>query len=500
MTDTQLFERVCDHVRETAILRSSLALLEWDQQTNLPPKANEHRTRQITLLSGLIHQRATEPQLGEWLGLLSESMNESTSPEQKATIRELNRDYQKLSKFPPKLVQSLAQQASEGQAVWLEAKKNNDFASMVPYFRRMFKLKREQAEVLGYEEEPYDALLDEYEPGAKSSEVAEVLSALKRELVPLVDSVLGSDAPDDSFLSREFPIEAQEKLGREVTSAIGFDYERGRLDVTHHPFCTELGPNDCRILTRYNLNFFSSAIFGSLHEAGHGIYEQGLRREEYGLPLGSYCSLGIHESQSRLWENLVGRSLAFWEHFFPRAKQLFEAALSDVDLPSFYRAINGVKRSVIRVEADEATYDLHIIVRFELERMLINDGLDVADLAEAWNEKYEKLLGVRPKNDGEGVLQDIHWPLGLVGYFPTYSLGNLYASQFFEAAESELGDLAEMFRRGTFTPLKMWLNQKVHHAGKMFTGPELSQRVTGKPLKHDALIRHLKGKLLPIYS
>jgi carboxypeptidase Taq len=295
-------------------------------------------------------------------------------------------------------------------------------------------------------------------------------------------------------------MDAQAILVQEASTGIGFDYARGRLDVMHHPFCTETGPDDCRITTRYDESFFSSAFFGTLHEAGHGIYEQGLRSEYYGLPPGKYCSLGIHESQSRLWENLVGRSLSFWQYFYPRAQELFPEALADVPLNDFYQAVNHVSPSLIRVEADEATYNLHIIIRFQLEQAVINGELETDDLPAAWNQKYKDYLGIVPETDAEGVLQDVHWAAGLVGYFPTYSLGNLYASQFFDQCRQELGDLDIMFREGNFLPLKKWLNEKIHLPGQCYSGPELAESVTGEKISPARLINHLREKLAPIYG
>jgi len=270
--------------------------------------------------------------------------------------------------------------------------------------------------------------------------------------------------------------------------------------VTHHPFCTGLGPHDCRITTRYDERFFNTAFFGTLHEAGHGMYDQGLRTDQFGLPPGTYVSLGIHESQSRMWENLVGRSRAFWQHFFPQLQGAFPAAVGDVKPDDFFWAINHVAPSLIRVEADEATYNLHIIVRFELEQALLKQELAVGDVPAAWREKYQQYLGVEPPNDANGCLQDVHWSAALVGYFPTYSLGNLYASQFFEQADHDLGGLAAQFARGEFQPLKTWLNEQIHHRGHCYSAAELVQLVTGKPLSPAPLMRHLRGKLKPLYK
>jgi carboxypeptidase Taq len=289
-------------------------------------------------------------------------------------------------------------------------------------------------------------------------------------------------------------------LGQGFAAAFGFDFNRGRLDVTAHPFCTEAGPNDCRITTRYNERHFNEAFFGILHEAGHGLYEQGLPSDQYGLPTGVAISLGIHESQSRMWENLVGRSRAFWEYAYPPAVREFASALGDVPLDAFYFAINDVRPSLIRVEADEVTYNLHILIRFELEQALVNDDLRVADLQAAWNEKYRQYLGIVPTSDADGVLQDIHWSAGLFGYFATYSLGNLYAAQFFEQADRDCGGLFALFARGQFAPLHQWLIDKIHVHGRRYTAGQLVERVTGSPLSHDALVRHLRAKFEPLYG
>jgi carboxypeptidase Taq len=365
----------------------------------------------------------------------------------------------------------------------------------------MFELKRQQADAIGYTASRYDALLDDFEPDATTAEVTRVLAALREELVPLVQGILSSrkKAPVE-LLHRSYPAAAQEAFGKQAAAKIGFNFSRGRLDVTHHPFCAGMGPHDCRITTRYDEKFFPSAFFGILHEAGHGMYDQGLRPDQYGLPSGTYVSLGIHESQSRMWENLVGRSREFWEHFYPHAKIAFPQTLEDVSLDDFYFAINDVRPSLIRVEADEATYNLHIIVRFELEQALVSGDLATGDLPTAWNEKYKEYLGIAPPSDADGCLQDIHWSAGLIGYFPTYSLGNLYASQFFASADRDLGGLAAQFARGEFGGLLSWLRRQVHERGQCYKAGDLVQTVTGKSLSHDALIAHLKTKLGSLYG
>ncbi len=498
----QLYRQLCQYVRETALLAATESILGWDERTMMPPEAAEFRAEQLTLLAGLIHQRRTNRQLGEWLGELAASpLTVDPHSDAGATLRQLKRDYDKRVKLPQSLVEELTRTASLGQHVWQAARAANDFEALRGVLEKTFELKRAQAEALGYEHNAYDALLDDFEPDELTSDVEKVLGDLRQALVPLVAEIAHSNRrPDVSILSRRYPLDMQERFSRDVAAKIGFDFNRGRLDVTAHPFCTGLGPHDCRITTRYDEHFFNCAFFGTLHEAGHGIYDQGLRQDLYGLPPAEAVSLGIHESQSRMWENLVGRSREFWQHFFPAARQAFPGALAEESLERFYFAINDVQPSLIRVEADEATYNLHILIRFELEQSLLSGDLPVVDLPAAWNEKYQQYLGIRPANDVEGVLQDIHWSAGLVGYFPTYSLGNLYASQFFAQADSDLGGLAGQFARGEFQPLRQWLGANIHGHGQRFTAAQLVRRATEKPLSHAPLIAHLRGKLAPLYG
>ncbi|HEV3138443.1 MAG TPA: carboxypeptidase M32 [Pirellulales bacterium] len=498
----QLYDQLCQHARETALLAATESTLGWDERTKMPPEAAEYRAEQMTLLAGILHQRRTDPRVGQWLGQLAASPLAADPHSDTGTvIRQLKRDFDKRTKLPQSLVEELTRTASLGQHTWQTARANNNFALLEPVLEKTYELKRAQAEALGYEQHPYDALLDDFEPGELTSKISRVLAGLREALVPLVAAIADSGSrPDVSILSRRYPLELQEWFSRGAAAKIGFDFRRGRLDVTAHPFCTGLGPHDCRITTRYEEHFFNCAFFGTLHEAGHGIYDQGLPTQWYGLPPAEAVSLGIHESQSRLWENLVGRSRAFWEHFFPIAQQTFPAALAEESLDRFYFAINDVRPSLIRVEADEATYNLHILIRFELEQSLLADELKVADLPEAWNDKYEQALGIRPETDADGVLQDIHWSAGLVGYFPTYALGNLYASQLFAEADADLGSLAKQFGLGDFRPLREWLHENVYRHGQRYSATELVQKISGKPLSHDSLMAHLRNKLAPLYG
>jgi carboxypeptidase Taq len=499
---TAPFERLCAHARLTALWTSIEELLAWDERTKLPPAAGAYRAEQMTQLAGLIHQRRTDPRLGELLAELAQADDHGDPHgERRATIRQLRRRYEKFLKLPQSLVEAYTRATVLGQQAWVEARPKNDFAGFRPHLEGIVRLAREKADALGLGDCRYDSLLDDYEPEARTADVAQVLAGLRADLTPLVAAIVDSRRrPDPAILRRRFPRHAQETFARAVVERLGFEFRRGRLDETAHPFCTTVGPDDCRITTRYDENYFPTAFFGTLHEAGHGMYEQGLRGEWFGLPPGEAASLGIHESQSRLWENLVGRSRPFWRHFYPQAQRAFPDALAHVPLDAFHFAVNDVRPSLIRVEADEATYNLHILVRFELEQLLFNDNLPVAELPAAWNEKYKSYLGIVAPTDSDGVLQDIHWSAGLIGYFPTYALGNLYAAQLFDRAAADLGDLEVMFSEGEFGPLLGWLRAKVHAAGHCWSAAELVERVTGEPLSHRPLIAHLRRTLGPLYG
>lgn len=498
-----VFAEVCNHARRIAALTTINETLGWDERTHLPPAAGDYRADQSTLLAGLTHAAWIDPKFGQQLDELSAGLTDATDPHSDVAVvvRRLKRQRDKRVKLPQSLVEELARAAVLGQQAWQEARQKDDFPSFRPLLERMIELKRQQAEALGYPECPYDALLDEFEPDEVTSNVGKVLQGLRESLVPLVAKIQASGRrPDTSMLHRRFPAEAQERLGRLASAAIGYDFNRGQLDVTAHPFCATLGPNDVRITTRYDEQFFNASFFGILHESGHGIYDQGQPVEHFGLPIGEFVSLGIHESQSRLWENLVGRSRAFWTHFYPLAQQHFPEALGDVPMDAFHFAVNDVRPSLIRIEADEVTYNLHILIRFELERALLEGQLEAADLPEAWNAKYQQYLGITPPTNRDGVLQDVHWSAGLIGYFPTYSLGNLYAAQFFARAENDLGNLAESFARGDFHPLLGWLREKIHRHGQRYSAAELVKQATGQPLSARPLVDHLTAKMGVLYG
>ncbi|MDR3636653.1 MAG: carboxypeptidase M32 [Isosphaeraceae bacterium] len=488
--------------REQTLLGSCSALLGWDEQTYMPAGGAQHRGELMAYLAGLHHEKATDPRIGEWLSEAEQSdlVADPVSPAA-VNIREWRRSFDRLTRLPRTLVEEMARTTSLAQQEWIEARKGSDFERFRHWLAKIVGLKQREAECLSHGGPLYDALLDEYEPGAKSREIANLFAALKAELVPLVAAIAGATRrPDGSLLQREYPVDRQRVFGEAAASAVGFDFQKGRLDTTAHPFCTGIGPGDCRITTRFDARCFSDAFFGILHETGHGLYDQGLAPEHYGTPMGEAVSLGVHESQSRLWENAVGRSLPFWEHFFPLARQVFHETLHDVTLDAFHFAINHVAPSLIRVQADEVTYNLHILIRFELEQSLLSGDLAVEDLPGTWHDHYFRALGVAPRNDAEGCLQDIHWSAGLFGYFPTYTLGNLFAAQLMDQARHELGDLDAAFAQCEFQPLLGWLRAKVHRHGRRYHAPQLIAQATGRPPDHQPLVNMLRQKYGALYG
>ncbi|MFO0806656.1 MAG: carboxypeptidase M32 [Gemmataceae bacterium] len=492
------YDELIRRSKELGVLNSCAAVLGWDQQTYMPPGGANLRGEQMAFLASLSHQKFTDPKIGELLA--GAEADAGLDDGAKANLRELRRGYDRATKLPPSLVEELARVTTQAQQAWQEAKTKNAFATFQPHLEKVVALKRQEADAVGFKSHPYDALIEEYEPGTTVAELKTLFAGLTKELVPLIQSIAKSPKkPNPGVLQREFPIDRQKVFAEAAAVAFGFDFHSGRLDVTSHPFCSGFGPGDCRITTRYNPRFFNEAFFGVLHETGHALYEQNLPAEHFGTPLGAACSFGIHESQSRLWENQVGRGRPFWEHFFPRLRQTFPTALADVSLDEWYFAANDVKPSLIRVEADEATYNLHIALRFELELALLTGDLPVKDLPAAWNERMKAFLGLDVPSDTQGCLQDIHWSFGGIGYFPTYTLGNLYAAQLMDAARRDLAGLDDDFRRGEFGRLKGWLTEKVHKHGQRYRANELCKRATGRDLSPQPFLDYLKGKYDPLY-
>jgi carboxypeptidase Taq len=501
-SEAALFEQACVTAREAAVLASVEAALGWDERTLMPPKAASYRGEQAAAIAGIVHAKRTDPARGELLATLAAShLASQGAPEIQAAIRLMAHDYEKQARLPVRLVTELAKTCVDAQQAWMAARAESSWTTLAPWLEKVFALKREQASCQRPDLDPYDSLLDDYEPGGRWPAVAERFERLRTALVPLVRGcVESSSRPSDSVMRRHYPIRDQERFVRAVAERIGFDFQRGRLDTTDHPFCSTLGPDDCRITTRWDDSYLPTALFGVLHEAGHGLYEQGLPREWFGLPPGEAASLGIHESQSRLWENLVGRSPEFWEWCFPVAREFFPEALAGTTAADAQAALLVVEPSFIRVEADEVTYNLHVMMRFDLERAIVHGDLAVADLPAAWNERFEKDFGRRPPTDAEGVLQDIHWSAGLIGYFPTYTLGNMFAAQLMEAAERAIPGLGRQMAAGQFGDLLGWLRRQVHASGRTHESEPLVERVTGEPASERWLVESLFRRYGPAYG
>ena len=488
-----------DLIKELHDIGHAQGLLSWDQETYMPAKGVAQRARSIGVLAGIGHERLTAARL---VDLVAELSQVDLQGDPAVNVREIKRDQDRALKIPRELVVKLSETTSLAHEVWVEAREKSRFDLFAPWLSKILELKKEVARRVGFEGTIYNALLDEYEPYARAEDVGPVLTELEELLVPLVHRILATGKrPAEGILDQSFPVEEQELFGRRVLRDLGFDTDGGRLDVSVHPFCSGLGAGDVRLTTRYNPDHLNDSLFGIIHECGHGLYEQGLPKEEAATtPVARSVSLGIHESQSRLWENMVGRSREFWDHYLPELKSQFPTQLADVDTDAFYAAVNQVEASFIRVEADEVTYNLHILLRFELEKALMEEAIDVCDLPQAWNDGMERFLGIRPSSDFEGVLQDVHWSFGLIGYFPTYTLGNLYAAQFMSQAQREIPDFSERLRTGDFSGLLGWLRSSIHSRGSRMTAAELVKEVTGEALQAGYLMEYLERKFSEIYG
>ncbi len=482
-------------------LQAAAALLGWDQQTYMPPAGAEARGQQLSTLEKLAHLKFTSPEIGRLLEELS-PFAESLDPDsdEAALIRVTRREYEKRTRVPAEWVAEFAQVTSLAHPAWAQARAESKFELFRPHLERILDLRRRYAEFFAPYEHVYDPLLDDFEPGMKTAEVQAIFQALRPKQVALIQAIAQKPQVDDSFLHQPFDEEKQWQFGVEVITAFGYDWQRGRQDKSPHPFTQGTSLDDVRITTRVYPNFLNAALFGTMHEAGHALYELGIDRALARTPLASGASLAVHESQSRMWENLVGRSLPFWEHFYPRLQAYFPEQLGRVDLETFYKGINRVSPSLIRVEADEATYNLHIMLRLEIEIALLEGALEVKDLPQAWNERMQAYLGLTPPNDAQGVLQDIHWSMGMFGYFSTYALGNLISVQLWERLRRDIPDLDEQIRRGEFATLLGWLRQNLHRHGAKFQPQELVQRITGSKIDPAPYVRYLQTKFGRIYG
>ncbi len=508
MKDLKTLTPLTKILKEIQHINSAIALMGWDQETYMPLGAGQARAEQMSFLKGLVHEKQVGKEMSETLaqfvdletGGLSGDANDWDEPAS-ACLREVWRDYHHATCLPSDFVRKLGLETSLSHQVWIEARKKSDFSLFASNLKRIVALKKEEAEYLGYGDSPYDALMDRFEPGMTIAQVAPLFDALKAKLVPLVEKIqLSSVVPRKEIFQTYFAEKAQIEFGEKVLQAMGYDFSIGRQDLSAHPFTTSFHPTDVRITTRVDEKDLLSSLFSSIHEGGHGLYDQGLSVAHFGTPLGDSISLGIHESQSRMWENSVGRSKPFWKHFYPILQKTFPEQFEALGVEDFYSAINTVGPSLIRVESDEVTYNLHIMLRFEIERAIIEDDFPVEQLPVLWNDKMEAYLGVRPENDAEGVLQDVHWSGGAFGYFPTYTLGNLYAAQFFNQAKKEIPNLLEQISKGSLLPLKSWLNEKIHRWGRQYSSQAMVARVCGEAPDPAYFINYLEEKFGEIYS
>ena len=492
------YEKYKEINQKIADVNYSIALLSWDQEVMMPAKGAETRSSQISTLSVIAHEWSTEQAYGDLLNRLSEDT--TLTWEQKRNVELSLRDYNKQKKYNSAFVKKLSQTISKSFNAWQEARKFNDFKTFAPLLKEIVALKREEAELLTFTDHPYNALMDDYEPGATVAQIDELFTGVKTSLIDILDKINGSNQPKNLFAGKKYEADKQWTITQKLLEKMGYDFQAGRQDYAPHPFCTSFSAKDVRVTTRADENDIFDMLSSSVHEGGHALYEQGLLDENYGLPAGSAISLGIHESQSRLWENCVGRSETFWKNNFGLLAKTFPEQTKGLSAYDAFVADNIIQPSLIRVQADELTYHFHIMIRYELEKMLVEGSLEVEDLKDAWNEMYLKYLGVKVPSDNQGVLQDIHWSHGSMGYFATYSLGSFYAAQFFNQATQEISNLEQLIEDGNYLPLKNWLNTNIHQYGRLFGADEICEKVTGEKLNFKYFENYLESKLAKVYQ
>jgi carboxypeptidase Taq len=497
----QHYQNLALKLEEIAHLSGVMSTLGWDQEVMMPAGASEARAKQIAALAGVIHERMTDPALGDCLSELNERGGDAFNEVERCNIREAQRSYMLETKVPKRLVQELAELSSRGHGIWVMARQQNEFADFAPVLKRFLELKTGWAQCVSPDAEVYDANIDLFEHGTTMAVITPIFEYLKQELIPLIHAIQDhSYQPDTSFLQGSFALDKQEALARKISQDIGFNFDHGRIDVSVHPFCGGSHPTDVRITTRYKDSNFVESLYSVIHETGHALYEQGRPHEWGDLPASESLTMGIHESQSLFWERMIAQSKPFCSHYFDTIRAAFPENLRSATVDSFYRAINTCKPDFIRVEADEVTYPLHIILRYEIEKGLFEGAMQVNDLPHIWNELMQKYLGITPPTDTLGVLQDSHWSGGAFGYFPSYTLGAMYACQFYQTLLSEQPDTESNIAKGNFAPIKDWLNEKIHRPGRLYTPQELVRRVTGEALNAGYFVDYLKSKYSEIYG
>ncbi len=488
-------------LEESGRLHTVSGLIHWDQEVIMPKGGADSRAKQLSALAGVIHEKDTHEQIGEALNILSHGDTSHFTLFEKANIREAQWDYNRAVRVPGDLVRELAELKSRSHHVWIKARRENRFSDFAPALEKLIQMKIEKARYIDPDKHPYDVNIEDYERGTSMSQLDPLFSSLKSELIPLIHSITASDyQPDDSFLEGKFPVDKQEELGKRVSRDMGFSFDHGRMDVSVHPFCGGGDSTDVRITTRYRENNFVESLYAVIHETGHGIYEQGRMAEGRELPASESLTMGIHESQSLFWERMIAQSKSFCACYLETFSSIFPENLNGLSPQAFYEGINRCQPSFIRVEADEVTYPMHVILRYEIEKGLFDGSVSVDQLPGLWNDKMEEYLGIRPPTDREGVLQDVHWSGGAFGYFPSYTLGAMYAAQFFQAMLKDIPDVETRIEKGQFKSIKEWLNTNIHIKGSLYSAEELVKQVTGSPLSQANFISHLKSKYGRIYK
>ena len=487
-----------EQTEKIADINYASGVLNWDQETYIPKKGVGYRAQQLATLSALAHEMSTSQKYGEMIdGLLNES---DLSDVEKANVKLSKKDYDRSIKLPTEYVIRLSKATSEAFHSWIKAREANNFELYIPSLKKMVDLQREKAEIYGYEDHPYNALMDAYEPDAKVAEIDTLFEDVRKQLSPFIQKIFAKSKPSNEFMFQNFPHKEQWSFGLDMLTQIGFDFDAGRQDLSEHPFTTSFSPLDVRLTTRVDENNLYDMFWSCIHEGGHGLYEQGLSPEQYGMPCGSAVSLGIHESQSRMYENNIARSMPYWKANYPSLQATFKKQLGAISLDKFYKGINMVEPSLIRTDADELTYHFHIMIRYEIEKKLIEGSIQVEELKDVWNAAYKEYLNIDVPDDKQGVLQDIHWAHGGFGYFPTYSLGSFYAAQFYNQAKKDIPNLETSIEQKDMKPLLEWLRKNIHQYGRRFNAQELCEKATGEALNFKHFMDYAKSKYGSIYN
>ncbi|MBO8172083.1 MAG: carboxypeptidase M32 [Bacillaceae bacterium] len=491
-----------DFVHKIEHYEEAIGLIDWDLHTKAPKKGRAQRSEVMGTLSEQAFNMMISPEMKDYLERLSDpDVKGKVSIITQKTVEYYQKEYERNHRIPGERYRAFKVAAANAGDAWEDAKKNDDFSLFLPHLKKIIAFKKEFLQYWGYDEHPYDTLLDEYEPGMTVKILDEVFAKLRGQLVELLQQVMDSPhRPDTDFIFQKFDARRQEAFHYVVLKAMGYDFDAGRLDETVHPFATGLNPGDVRVTTKYDEGDFRTSVFGTIHEGGHALYEQNIAPELIGTTMCTGTSYGIHESQSLFWENIVARNRYFWEHFYPELRKLNPDQFDGISLDQFYRGINVVQPSLIRIEADELTYCLHVMVRYEIEKALITDQIKAEDLPQIWNDKMEEYLGVRPDSDREGVLQDVHWSMGDFGYFPSYALGYIYSAQLKRAMDRDIPDFDQKLARGELSPIREWLTDKVHRHGKMKKPIEILQDVTGEGVNPQHLVDYLTEKYRNVYK